>query len=315
MKGIILSIIVPCYNVEKYIEKAFTSLISQKTYHHLEILFINDGSTDTTLLILEQLIKQTDRHNISIVLISQENGRYGKAVNVGLQEARGKYIGIFEPDDEIPEKYYDILLQQIEKYSLEACFYDTYVEIRNGIKNNVVNLYNPYYAKNILDILTEQEIQYRLALGNCGICLGIYLRDFLTQNNIKLNENSRGYEDVVFIALLFAKIKRVKIIPGGGYRYTRDNINQSIQSQSGFYKILIVAEYVLEQTNKDNPRYEAILGFLLSHLKTYHDKAVLSKQDLLIDKIKKLAGKIIKNAKLKVNHRTLRFVKSLERDL
>lgn len=311
---VLLSIIVPCYNVSPYIDDSFKSLISQKDIKNFEILFIDDCSTDDTSLIIQQLISQTNAPHIHFQLIKNSiNGGYGKAVNLGINKANGKYICIFEPDDILPSKYYSILLQQIQKNSLQACFYDTYIETRNGIKNNVVNLYNPYYAKNTLDILTEQEIQDRLALGNCGICLGIYLRDFLMTQNIKLNENSKGYEDIAFIALLFSQIKKVKIIPGGGYRYRRDNISQSVLNYSNFHKILIVTKYVLEQVQK-NQRYAAILGFLLTHLKTYHDKAMLSKQNFLVSNIKEIAREIIENAELKCNHRVLRFIKSLQKE-
>ena len=89
-----VSIVIPVFNVEKYIGKCLDSLISQ-TLHNIEIICVNDGSTDHSL----EIIKKYAENDPRFVIVDKENGGYGKAMNVGLDKATGEYIGIVEPDE------------------------------------------------------------------------------------------------------------------------------------------------------------------------------------------------------------------------
>ncbi len=311
MDKILLTVIVPCYNKELYIEKAFRCLIEQKC-SNMEVIFIDDCSMDNTLGILNKLHNQfKEKHNKYIRIISKkENRGYGHTVNMGIKNAKGKYISIFEPDDEVPEFYYLILLKQIYKYSMEIVFYDTYQEVRNCLKEYTVNMFNPGYSKNDYQIMSNEDIEKRLCLGNVGICMGIYDKNYIVSNNFFLNENSRGYEDVVFIALIMSKATKVKIIPGGGYRYRKDDVNQSTNDLKHFYKILLVVNYTLKNIEK-NLRYPAILGFLLNHLKTYYDKTRVAKNDIIANQIYLASRNIIEGQCIKCNSRVEQFVKSI----
>ena len=91
-----LSILVPCYNVEKYVAQCLSSIVNQ-TLQNIEIICINDGSTDKTLEIL-QSFQTTDSR---IKIINKKNSGYGDSMNLGLDMAKGKYIGIVESDDYI----------------------------------------------------------------------------------------------------------------------------------------------------------------------------------------------------------------------
>ena len=90
----LISIIIPVYNVEQYLDECMKSLINQ-TLKDIEIICINDGSTDNSLEILKGYAEKDDR----IKIIDKENGGYGIAMNMGLKAATGEYIGILEPDD------------------------------------------------------------------------------------------------------------------------------------------------------------------------------------------------------------------------
>ena len=91
-----ISVIVPVYNVENYLSQCMESIINQ-TLKDIEIICINDGSTDLSKEILEKFQKEDKR----IILVSKSNGGYGSACNTGLSLARGEYISIVEPDDYI----------------------------------------------------------------------------------------------------------------------------------------------------------------------------------------------------------------------
>ena len=110
-KDRLVSIIVPVYNVEKYLSKCIESLINQ-TYTNIEILLINDGSTDNSKKICEQFKEKDSR----IKLINKENGGLSDTRNKGLQEAIGKYIAFVDSDDYINENTVeDNLKTAIEK--------------------------------------------------------------------------------------------------------------------------------------------------------------------------------------------------------
>ena len=84
-----VSIIIPVYNVEKYLEECMNSVLRQ-TLRDIEVICVNDGSTDRSGDILGDYMEKDDR----VVLVVQENGGYGKAMNTGLQRASGEYVGI-----------------------------------------------------------------------------------------------------------------------------------------------------------------------------------------------------------------------------
>ncbi|MCV3376282.1 glycosyltransferase family 29 protein [Campylobacter sp. IFREMER_LSEM_CL2151] len=311
MNKILLTIIVPCYNKERYIENAFKCLIEQKC-PNVEIIFIDDCSTDSTLSKLKGLCEQfKDDHNKYIrVFANAKNRGYGYTVNMGIKKSKGKYISIFEPDDEVPEFYYLILLKQICKYSMEIVFYDTYQEVRDCFKNRTINMFNPGYSKNNYQEMSNDDIERRLCLGNVGICMGIYDKNYVVSNNFFLNENSRGYEDAVFIALIMSRATKVKIIPGGGYRYRKDDVVQSTNDPKNFYKILPTVSYVLENIEK-NLRYPAVLGYLLNHLKTYYDKTRATNNNIIANQICLLVEKMVDNQSIKCNARVAQFIKNI----
>lgn len=98
----IVSILIPVYNVENYLEKCLDSVISQ-TMNNIEIICVNDGSTDHSGEILEKYQKKDKR----IIVVNKENGGLPSARNAGLEIARGKYIGFVDSDDYINSDLYN----------------------------------------------------------------------------------------------------------------------------------------------------------------------------------------------------------------
>ena len=118
-KDRLVSIIVPVYNVEKYLSKCIEILINQ-TYTNIEILLINDGSTDNSKKICEQFKEKDSR----IKLINKENGGLSDARNKGLQEAIGKYIAFVDSDDYVEKNYIETLYSLITKFNSEIAIAD-----------------------------------------------------------------------------------------------------------------------------------------------------------------------------------------------
>ena len=109
-----VSIIVPTYNVEMYLDQCMESL-QRQTLKDIEIICVNDGSKDHSLEIMQRYAADDPR----IVIIDKENGGYGKAMNVGLDRATGEYIGILEPDDYVPLNMYEDLYQAAKERDLD----------------------------------------------------------------------------------------------------------------------------------------------------------------------------------------------------
>lgn len=106
MKKELISVIVPVYNVEKYLSRCVDSIIGQ-TYSNLEIILVNDGSTDLSGAICDEYKKKDKR----IVVIHQKNGGLSQARNSGMEIMSGKYVAFVDSDDYISEDYIEYLFR------------------------------------------------------------------------------------------------------------------------------------------------------------------------------------------------------------
>lgn len=109
-----MSIIIPCYNVEKYVRECIESVLNQKTQFKYEVILINDGSQDNTLNILKEY---EDRDNV--VLIDQKNKGFSGARNTGLQYVQGEYLMFVDSDDRLAENAIENLLSVAYKENYE----------------------------------------------------------------------------------------------------------------------------------------------------------------------------------------------------
>jgi glycosyltransferase involved in cell wall biosynthesis len=133
-----VSIIIPVYNTEKYLRRCLASVCCQ-TLHELEIICINDGSTDNSLSILQEFAKHDNR----IVIITKENGGVASSRNKGLQVAKAPYIGFVDSDDFIAPDMYEkmnnaMILNEVDFVECGAVLINTYA--RNGTDSNNINL-------------------------------------------------------------------------------------------------------------------------------------------------------------------------------
>ena len=129
MEKPLISVIVPVYNAEEYIDKCIENLIIQ-TYGNIEIILVDDGSTDRSPQIIDDYSKQYE----NVIAVHQKNQGQGVARNKGLDIASGDYIGFMDDDDNIPADYYDIL-------------YKVMIETGADIVQGQLTYYDPY--KNI----------------------------------------------------------------------------------------------------------------------------------------------------------------------
>ena len=121
-----ISVLVPIYNVEKYLEECLESIISQ-TLQDIEVICINDGSTDGSLKIIKKYAKNDPR----FVIINKKNSGYGDSMNRGLAKATGEYIGIVESDDWVEKDMFESLYSLAKENEAEV------------VKSNFYNYFTP----------------------------------------------------------------------------------------------------------------------------------------------------------------------------
>jgi len=202
-----ISVIVPVYNVEKFLKRCLDSLINQ-TYENLEIICINDGSTDNSLKILKEYAQKDSR----IIIIDQENKKLGAARNRGLNASTGKYISFVDSDDWVDLNYFEKLYNAITKYNCDCSMSEIIKDKANGRKY--------YFLKNRKDSVKynlKYSINEMTVKGKWYIVWGkLYRRECI--GDLRFIENA-FYEDGEYLIILSTKISSVAKIKGSAYHY------------------------------------------------------------------------------------------------
>ena len=218
-----LSIIVPIYNVEKYLHECLDSLINQ-TYTNLEIILVNDGSTDDCYNICESYKSKDNR----IIIIHKENGGLSSARNSGLAVATGEYVTFVDSDDFIDLHTYELLIDELRKE-----FYDII-----SMKIKLVNETGKYLSDFISESINLKDskdcilelLQYK---GIASVDNKLFKREIIQK--FLFNED-RLNEDVLFLIKLYSEveIKQLDTLLGG-YNYRQ---REGSVTKSGFNKAI-----------------------------------------------------------------------------
>lgn len=251
-----VSVIVPVYNVEAYLEECMESIIGQ-TLKELEIICINDGSTDNSLEILRRYAEKDDR----IIIIDKKNEGYGCAMNDGLDKAAGEYIGIVEPDDFVDLHMYEDLYNIAKEKELDIVKADFYRFVCNR-KGEILKSYDALSKdgtgyNEVIDPKKNDQI-FRYVLNTWS---GIYRRNFIEKYHIRHNTTpGASFQDNGFWFQTFCLAERVYFVNRPYYMNRRDNPNSSVKSRQKVYCM--------------NEEYRFIYDFLNSHpeLKPYFIK-------------------------------------------
>lgn len=219
-----LSVIIPVYNVEKYLRECIESAVTQ-TLKNIEIICINDGSKDNSQKILQEYLKQDSR----IVVINKNNAGYGAACNQGLRLAKGKYVAILEPDDFVNVKMYEDLYNIAEKHNcdiVKSSFYEYWDFPENRL--NFINWEKEYKMPDGVFKLSEcpQLVYFHPSIWTC-----IYKKSFLEKHNISFVEaKSAGWVDNPFQVQTLALAERICYTPTPYYYYRMTNPTSSSNS-------------------------------------------------------------------------------------
>lgn len=227
-----LSIITPIYNTSEYLTQCLKSLRNQNM-GEVEFICINDGSTDNSLEILKEYAVLDSR----FVIIDKENEGFGRTLNLGLEVAKGEYIGFLESDDYAEPDAYKRL------YERAVGLADSLL-IPDIVKGN----YRRLSSNNIKAVLPYEKFNYSVPfepidipeIFKVDICYwtGIYRRDFLINNNIRFHETpGASYQDTSFYYLALMCAESMVLIPDEIVNYRTDNEASSVNDKRKVYCI------------------------------------------------------------------------------
>lgn len=258
-----ISIIVAVYNVEKYLRQCLDSLINQ-TFKDIEIICVNDGSTDNSLDILKEYQAKDNR----IKIIEQENQGPGVARNKALDAAEGKYVMVVDPDDWLELEACQVAYEQIEKNGNDLVIFGfkEYRESTGEIKEN------PNQFKIYNDVLDKTDIN----LCNSGIDFfqngyswgKLYNKDFLKDNNIRFLPFYFS-EDLPFIQIVLISSNNISILdqPFYIYRIRKDSASSnSILLNKNLWKFLFFSRKLVIEFIAKNGYNDSILKFYNAYL-------------------------------------------------
>lgn len=225
-----VSLLVPIYNVERYLDQCLKSAQNQ-TLRDIEVICIDDGSTDESPAIIDRFVQSDSRFRV----ITKENSGYGASMNMGLDAARGEYIGILESDDYLEPDALERLVTTAETFDVpvvKANFWFYWSEPVE--KNEVFEFVDHSIAGSVVDPHAVPDFFYRKP----SIWSAIYRRSFLLDNDIRFLETpGASFQDSAFNFKVWACARSVVGIDTPIIHYRQDNESSSVNSPSKVYCI------------------------------------------------------------------------------
>ena len=219
-----VSVIVPIYNAEKYLEEAVNSILTQ-TYDNLQIILVNDGSTDNSW----ELCKKLENNDSRITAVTQKNGGVSVARNQGLDLAIGEWIMFVDPDDILDKNIVSTLLQEIDD-NMDIVIGSCYGFNSSSKKRAHFFAESISFTDDNMDLYLQLlEASYGQT-GELFTAIGVpwgklYRRSFLEKYNLKFDPKLRRMQDNIFNMYAFYYAKEIKYIDYPLYYYRLDNIN------------------------------------------------------------------------------------------
>lgn len=220
-----ISVIVPVYNAANFLPRCLDSILAQN-FQDIEIICINDGSTDNSEQIINEYIAKDKR----IRLISQPNKGAAAARNSGIKAAEGNYIAFIDADDFFSTGLFELFAEKNVKNNVDIFMF-------NGIIDDGNKQVTQYFYSNTLfkpNVSESDTVDYshfsNFFYGNQSICNKIYRTDFLRENNILLNEGTI-FEDTLFYFMTIIHAKKIKFTYTPYYNYTYNS--QSVTNTIG----------------------------------------------------------------------------------
>ncbi|MGA9213447.1 glycosyltransferase family 2 protein [Kaistella sp.] len=229
----LISLIIPCYNAEQTLEKCLNSVI-QQSYNNLEIIMVDDGSTDGTSKIYKDFQSKDER----IKVFKQDNSGVSKARNKGVKTATGKYICFVDSDDWVETNYCSELYHLLVTENADIAIIEASYEDKNGniIFNKPISDEKIFDGKRALALLLEDKVMQSHPWGK------LYKADFL--KNVSFPENLKCFEDYSTLFKIFDKAVKVVRSNDQLYHYIQhdDSLSHNLSPETAYYFYLAIME-------------------------------------------------------------------------
>lgn len=226
----ILSIIIPVYNSEKYLSKCIHSIVNAQNNNNIEIILVDDGSTDKSPAICDLLSQKY----INIHVFHQQNKGVAEARNKGIDVAHGEYIAWIDSDDYVSSHWLETVLKYLQLYKPDALIYDYFLESNGNLskqtqcfKEGLVSL-NSY----VFELSSEKRLHSYLPIH-------IMKSNFYYKNCF--NTKNRVMEDFDFLTSVATRLKKIYYLPMALYYYVQrnDSLNRDVSCERALLGIQV----------------------------------------------------------------------------
>lgn len=283
-----ISVIMPCYNIEKYVEETLKSVLNQ-SFKDYEIICLNDGSTDGTL----QILNRYQELYSNIRVISNENHGVAYERNIGIQSSKGKYIYYMDSDDLIKENCLETLYNYAENDNLDVVYFeaDSFYETEE-IKKDFPQFQTLYHRKKeYKEVYTGHDLYIQMEnAGDIKMSVGLQFtkRQLLIENNIKFEE-MRAFEDNLYTLQVMLKADKARCVKDRLYlrRVRSDSIMTGKVNKlrfEAYNRIVMELLEMLEKESQDSELqdalYKRVRGTFINVYKDYSKLSVKEKTEV-----------------------------------
>lgn len=248
----ILTILVPVYNTELYIRRCLDSILTKETYQDIEVLIVNDGSTDHSVDIIKEYC---EKYPDTITFVNKKNGGHGSTINVGIQRAKGKYFRVLDSDDWFDTIAFVSYLKKLKKCNEDLILTPYYEEyVYNGTRKWFGYLdyeMDQQYLFNDIDVHSPNYFAFVMASST-------YKTSVLQESGFKLFEKT-FYVDMQFIVFSILRVHTLRFLSENVYRYFIGRPTQSMSQENlikhlpDHRKVLYsLIEYYIQNKNQMN---------------------------------------------------------------
>lgn len=244
-----ISVVIPIFNAEPYLEECLDSIVKQ-SLRNIEIICINDGSTDDSLNILHHYAEYDNR----IQIIDKPNSGYGSTVNLGIDKSIGEYISIIEPDDYVMPEMFHTLYETAKTQDLDVVSSNYQWFWKDG-QATVYKEYRVFGDCDNYNKIINAEICPGIFEGGFINPAGLFRRDFLNQYHIRHSSTpGAAFQDRGFCFLVLAMAERIVVLEDKFYCYRHDNPHSSIAKATNYRTVLKEYQLLKEQIEERNLR-------------------------------------------------------------
>lgn len=281
----LISVILPIYNVEKYLCQCLDS-ISKQTYKNIEIIAVIDGAQDNSYTIARDYAKNESR----LKVVWQENAGSGPARNKGLVLSTGDYIAFVDPDDWVKEDYIEVLYQAITSYDVDLVLSSKTDNIfhRGSIKKVISTEIDVFYSHDIKDV-RQKYLEFRNKQLLSAPTQKLFKKKIITLNNVQFPDLRRS-QDIVFNYRYYDCIKSIAVINYSGYQYRVEQTSYALRLPENYIDtIKLIYNDIKNMHKKWNVRFDESQAAVMSNkvINSYIESLILrgkSLDSLFVDK-------------------------------